>query len=97
MKRIPKAGDQFTTDDFDMVLEAYEQRQRNFPNEPASFTFALVLFNIGDRFTPVECIEQEWAGLKKDVPKSDGVPKCPNGHVLVQGLPLKLGWIQERD
>lgn len=95
MARVPKPGDEFTTEDFEMVIDAIKQRQINFPDESTTLTLGLVLFNIGDRFARVECIEQEWTGFKKDIPKGDGVPKCPNGHVLMQGRGLSLGWIQE--
>lgn len=97
MPRIPKAGDEFNREDFDMLLKAIEQRKDNFPDEPPTMTMALVMFNIGDRFSPVECVEQEWTGIKSDVPKGEGVPKCPNGHVLMQGRGLRLGWIEEKD
>lgn len=95
MDRIPKAGEAFNTDDFEMLLEAIEKRNKNFPDEPAAITMGLVLFNIGDRFTPVECMEQEWKGIKKDIPRGEESPKCPNGHDLMQGPSLKIGWVQE--
>lgn len=94
MARIPKAGDPFTQEDFDMVLEAVRQRQENFTSEPPVMSMALVMFNIGERFAPVTCIEGEWEGLKYNIPKGDGIPKCPNGHVMTQGKGLQLGWIE---
>lgn len=93
----PKAGDGITVEDIEMILEAVKNRQENFKDEPAKMSFALVLFNIGDRFAPVSCVAGEWSGLKTDIPKSDNLdelPKCPNGHVLIQGRGLKLGWLE---
>lgn len=91
---IPKAGQGFGVRDFDMLIEAVRKRRENFPDEDPTMTMALVMFNIGDRFAPVTCIEGEWEALKMDLPKGDGVPKCPNGHVCTQGFGLQLGWIQ---
>ena len=93
--RIPKAGDPFTKADFDMIMDAVNYRQQKFPEENIVLSLALVMFNIGDRFAPVTCIEQEWKGLKRDIPPGEGVPKCPNGHVLMQGNGLKLGWMED--
>lgn len=93
--RVPKVGDALNIDDLEMIIEAVEQRQRNFPDEPSEMTLALVFFNIGDRFAPVTCINGEWSGLKKDIPKGNpqSIPKCPNNHVLTMGPGLRLGWI----
>jgi hypothetical protein len=59
---------------------------------------AFVLMNIGDRYSPVECVEHEWKALRKDVPirKSPDDPfLCPNGHEIMKtGSGLKLGWIR---
>lgn len=89
----PKAGDALRIDDIEMILEAVEARSKNFPEEPVAVTLTIVMLNIGDRFSPVECVNGEWSSLKKDVPKGEGLPKCPNGHVLTQGAGLKLGWL----
>lgn len=96
MDRIPKAGEPVTAEDFDMILEAVGQRQQNFPQEPSSLTMAMIFFNIGDRFTPVTCIEEEWTGVKQDLRHETGIPKCPNGHTLTEGPSLKLGWVNEQ-
>lgn len=92
---IPKAGDFVGVPDVENIVEAIVIRQEKFPEEPVGVTIALILMNIGDRYSPVECIEQEWTALKKDVPNGEGVPKCPNGHVLTQGPGLKLGWLSD--
>lgn len=95
MADIPQAGDPLTLQTLDMIIEAVEARKKNFPDEPSAMTLGLVLANIGDRFTPVRCVEGEWEALKKDIPKGAGIPKCPNGHVLFQGKGLVLGWMLE--
>lgn len=94
-KHIPQVGDPIGVRDVEEIVEAIVSRQQKFPGEPVGLTIALILMNIGDRYSPVECIEQEWTALKKDIPKGEGVPKCPNGHVLTQGPGLKLGWLQD--
>lgn len=78
-----------------MILQAVNQRNKNFPDEPGAVTIALVLMNIGRRFTKVRCIEREWSGILQDIPKGEGVPKCPNGHALFEQRGLELGWIDE--
>lgn len=93
MDRIPKAGESITTEDFDMILEAIGKRHQNFPNEPPVLSMAIVMMNIGDRFAPVACVEGEWKGHKKDLYGGVDVPKCPNGHAVIQGVGLKIGWI----
>jgi hypothetical protein len=96
VSRVPKPGDILTSDDFNMIMEAVKTRRENFPEEPAGMSMALVFFNIGDRFAKLECREQEWTGYKSDIPETDGDPKCPNGHELMQGPPLKLGWLEAK-
>lgn len=92
--RIPAPGDRVNMGDLEEIVEAIVQRGKNFPDEPGAMTIGLVLMNIGDRFTPVVCRHGEWMGIKKDLQKGDGVPTCPNGHVLTEGKGLKLGWIE---
>jgi len=55
-----------------------------------------VLSGIGERYRTVQCVEQEWSCLKKDVPLGYGEssPTCPNGHDLVEGPGMTIGWIQ---
>lgn len=93
---MPAAGKAVTIKDIEEILEAVEARQNNFPDEPRDMTFMLVMLNIGDRYASVTCINGEWVGKKKDIPKpldESGIPKCPDGHPLTQGAGLKLGWI----
>lgn len=95
MSNAPKPGDPISMEDVEMIIEAIGKRIQNFPDEPPALAFALVMKNIGDRFTPVECLEKEWTGIKFDVHKpEEGDPKCPNGHPLMQGKELTLGWVE---
>lgn len=90
-----RAGKPLSMSDLEMITDAIKKRRENFPEEPKEMTWALVLMNIGDRFTPVECMNGEWRGVKKDVPKGEDEPKCPNGHVLIQGKGgLTIGWVK---
>lgn len=92
---MAEAGKVLTMDDVQEILDAVETRKRNFPDEPIEMTWALVLFNIGDRYASVSCINGEWKGIKKDIPRNTGmhIPVCPNGHPLTQGIGLQLGWL----
>lgn len=96
MSDTPKAGDPISMEDVEMIIAAVAKRLENFPGEPPALTFALVMKNVGDRFTPVECMEKEWTGVKFEVKKpADGDPKCPNGHPILQGRGITLGWVEE--
>lgn len=91
----PNIGTPLTLDDCEIIFEAFEARQRNWPDEPLIMSLALVLINIGDRYASVRCTGGEWEGLLKDVPKKKGsnTPTCPVGHSLVKKQSLKLGWV----
>ena len=91
--KIPEVGTALDFDELDMIASAIMNRQERAPAEPIEVSIALVLANIGSRYAPVQCAEQEWTGLKADIPPGDGIPKCPNGHVLYEGYGLKLGWV----
>lgn len=94
---MPKAGEAITVDDMDMMLEAMAERQEKH-DEPMAVSMYLVFKGIGNRFTPVQCVEQEWEGIQQDIPKRDengDQPKCPNGHTIHAGPRLVLGWLQE--
>ncbi len=93
MNDIPKAGDGLKLRDLEMIVEALTERQSSC-QETLPFSMGIVLFNIGDRFTPVACVAGEWSGVKGDIPRAEGIPKCPNGHVMTEGKGLKLGWVE---
>lgn len=92
-RKIPIAGSDITLDDVKTIVESIVQRHENFPDEDIRVTIGLVLCNIGDRFATIECTNGEWSGLKSDIAPGEGVPQCPNGHSLYQGVGLKLGWL----
>lgn len=92
----PQAGKALTTSDFDMIMEAVRRRTENFPGENPVMSLALVMFNIGDRYSQVTCVgEEAWTALKCEVAQQPGkrVPMCPQGHVLTQDYGLSLGWV----
>ena len=93
MSEVPERGSTLRIDDVSDILESLEHRKARFPDEMFSQSLAVVLFNIGDRYTSVQCINGEWSGHKKDLPYGEGIPKCPNGHVMMEGVPLRLGWV----
>lgn len=93
MDRVPRIGEFIGTQDVEVIYEAVAQRRKNFPDEPEIISLTLVLMNIGDRYTPVECQEGEWVDVKMNVPPFKDQPRCPNGHTLTKGLPLKLAWL----
>lgn len=95
---MPTAGKPLSLDDVEMILDAVRLRKRNFPTEPEDVTMLLVLLNIGDRYTSVACINGEWVGQKQDIPKGEGIPMCPNGHVLTQSnTRLAVGWVSSTE
>lgn len=98
MSELHEAGKSLSFEDIEMIVEAIERRRKNFPDEPKEMSIGLILANIGDRFTPVACVNGEWRGVKKDIPKGEGVPTCPNGHVMTQEPGgLTLGWVSVID
>lgn len=86
----PDIGAPLSTDDFDMILEALAERGSKNPEEPGAITLWLILTGIGERFRKVQCVEQEFECLKKDVPES---LTCPNGHTLHEGPGVTIGWV----
>jgi len=92
---MAEAGKALTIEDAAEIVEAIRKRHANFPDEPIDMTSMLVLLNIGDRYAGVQCMnpEHNWTGIKKDIPKGEGVPTCPNGHVIMQTGGLVIGWL----
>lgn len=90
---IPVAGNALKVEDFELIIEAITRRQQKFRQESLRLSIGVVLANVGDRFAPAQCIKGEWSGIKADLEPTTDIPKCPNGHVLMQGEGLKLGWV----
>lgn len=87
---------QLSSADVHELFEAFKSRRNLFPAEEELMSFGVVLMNYGDKFTNVRCVNGEWHGVKMDVPKNPGIPKCPNNHVLLEyGERTTLGLIPE--
>lgn len=71
-------------DDVEDIILIINKRWEAFPKDGIDMAVAVALMNYGDGFTEVECVNGEWAGIKKDIRPSDGIPKCPNGHVMLE-------------
>jgi hypothetical protein len=92
---IPSVNDPLNGPGIEMVIDAVKKRRVNFPDEPIEMTLALILLNIGARFTPLECSGKEWRGFKKDLFLGGGTLTCPNGHEIEKGQGITLGWVLE--
>lgn len=94
----PQQGMVLRESDAELIYETFALHQERFPDHKPVLSMAFVLMNIGDRYSPVECVEHEWKALRKDVPKrekADDPFLCPNGHEIQKvGSGLKLGWIK---
>ena len=92
---MAKAGEPLSIEDAYEIFVAITKRHENFPDEPLDMTWILVLRNIGDRYSEVICMNEKhsWKGIKKDIPKGEGIPTCPEGHALMQGAGLTIGWL----
>lgn len=93
--QVPEPGTPIKMEDISMIIEAIVDRQRRFREESLRITIGVVLANIGEGFAPVSCINGEWTGIKADLESDGDIPKCPNGHVLLQGPGMQLGWVSE--
>lgn len=71
-------------------------RQEHF-GESLHDSIMVVLLNCGDQFTRATCIKGEWSGTKADLQGGTNIPKCPNGHVLIEDNDgrKQLGWVDE--
>ena len=72
---VPQAAD---------IAEQFQHRRERFPDERTFDALMTVLLNFGDNLTPVACILGEWSGTKGELPRSAGLPLCPNGHPLLE-------------
>lgn len=95
MTKVPEHGTPIKMEDINLIIEAIVDRQRRFREESLRITIGVVLANIGEGFTPVHCVKGEWEGIKADLESDGDIPKCPNGHVLLQGTGVMLGWVSE--
>jgi len=92
----PVVGSPLNVDDIEGIIDRIEMRKHLFPDEPWDVTIGVVMANHGDAFTQVVCVGGEWSGLKKDLPHSTGIPRCPQGHVLTESSDrIRIGWVEE--
>jgi hypothetical protein len=83
--------------DVEMVQEigkAIAHRMSKF-TETVQFAASVVLLNYGDKYKEVECVKGEWSGTKADLPPTNRLPVCPNGHPLFEGLGKRLALVDE--
>jgi len=69
--------------DIHNIAQLIEYRRGMF-TEDLEMSVGVVLLNYGERYVEVTCIGGEWSGTKGDLPRSPDIPKCPNGHVLLE-------------
>lgn len=92
-------NDRISNEDCEIIYEAIQQRQQNFPGEPEVLSLTLVLQNIGMREMRLECANGEWEGLPADVPPQGSQhPQCPNGHdIHKMDNGLGLYWLRRQN
>lgn len=74
-----------TLDHLEEITRSIMTRQNLFPDEPIEMSIGVVLANYGSGYTEIQCVNGEWSGTKNDLrPGDGGIPKCPNGHVMVE-------------
>lgn len=82
-----------TIDDVANMVELIQMRLDR--GEDLMTAVGVVLFNYGDRFASATCVAGEWTGQKHELPRTAGIPKCPNGHVLTQGFGKVLAFVDD--
>lgn len=70
-------------DDVADIAERITRRQAQF-DETLGWSVGIVLMNYGDKYVTVDCTGGEWDGTKGDLAPTDSLPKCPNGHPLLE-------------
>jgi hypothetical protein len=66
-----------------MIAEMIQHRRDNF-TEDFEMSVGVVLLNYGDKYVEVQCVNGEWSGTKGDLIRGPELPRCPNGHVLLE-------------
>jgi hypothetical protein len=85
----------FTLDDLANVVDSVQHRLDN--GDDLQTSIGVVLFNYGDRFATATCIAGEWTGEKHELPRTSGIPLCPNRHPLTQTAGKTLALVDEED
>lgn len=73
------------TGDIQLIADSIKARQDKYEEDFVT-SVGVVLMNYGDKYKQVRCVNGEWHGQKKDLLPRDGVPHCPNGHVLLEAF-----------
>lgn len=92
----PNPGDPLSVEQIEALIEVIRLRQFRNRAESTPDSIRVALATAGERYKLVRCINGEFTGMKGELPVSQGVPRCPNGHVLLEDLGLRLGWVDER-
>lgn len=81
---MPHRMDYLSVHDVQEIASSIEERQQRWPDESITMAVGIVLMSYGDRFVHIKCIAGEWEGVKGSLPRIPGLPKCPNGHPLIE-------------
>ena len=89
----------FGINDLERIFEAVELRKEKFPNEDEYIRLGAILMNYGDHLTAVYCMgDEKWEGQKKDLTVTEGIPKCPYGHPLMESPEkMRLALVPKND
>ncbi len=77
-------SDILTIDQARDIAKTISWRQKNWEKESLEDSIAIVLLNVGDEYTKVDCVRGEWSGAKTNLRMVGGLPHCPNGHPLFE-------------
>jgi len=93
--QAPQAGSAMTAVECDALYQKFLTRQLDFPDEGEAVSFNVVILNSGDQYTSITCLNGEWTGIKGEIvaPEPPDVALCPNGHNLLEGFGLSVGWV----
>lgn len=70
-------------DDISNIVGKVMVRQEKYEEE-LHWSIGVVLLNYGDGEVEVSCIRGEWKGTKSQLPHTEGIPRCPSGHPLIE-------------
>ena len=79
------------------LARTYFDRRAKWNDEEDEMTsFMVAVLNFGDHLTAVHCLSGEWSGTKADLTPRQGIPRCPNGHALLEsGTQHRLALVEQ--